>query len=519
MQTVGVVVTLPMYCSEPPYHPDTAFPELPFRETSASANRPYALLRKILHEMGCDTARYGTAEWNPLGHVVSPGNTVVLKPNFIGHWNRMEGEDVFAVVTHPSILRVLVDYVYLALRGNGRIIIADCPQMDCDWEALMRIQRLDAVQQFYREKFHFEVEVRDLRKFRLIDPEERAYSHNRQPLDGDPLGSSIINLGRQSEFYGLPSENYYGADYDRKETIRHHQGDTHEYCVSRTVLSADTVISVPKMKVHKKVGVTLNLKGLVGINTDKNYLVHYRLGSPSEGGDQLPDSLGRRNRLIVRVNNWLYDHLMARQTLWADKFYGAIRRVYQGTLGKAGSSRATHKLTAGSWHGNDSAWRMTADLGRILLYGQPDGTLGRGSPRKLFCVVDGIVGGEGEGPTETHAKPCGCLVAGESPHAVDMVAARLMGFDIQRLKQFSPALAGKMDVAFRSLDEIRVVFEGQEIGGGKFFDLRWSSDPMFGFRPPSGWIGHIEIDPLKNGVAGGPVGHAVAEAHGGLARG
>jgi len=40
--------------------------------------------------------------------------------------------------------------------------------------------------------------------------------------------------------------------------------------------------SIPKMKVHGKVGVTLNLKGLVGVNTDKNYLIHYRVGTPKE---------------------------------------------------------------------------------------------------------------------------------------------------------------------------------------------------------------------------------------------
>lgn len=497
MQTVGVGVTLPMYCSEPPYHPDRAFPELPFGEVSRSANRPYMLLRKILHEMGFDAARYGTAEWNPLGHVVAPGNTVVLKPNFVTHRNRLEGEDVFAVVTHPSILRALVDYTYIALKGRGKIIIADCPQMDCDWDALMRIQRLDSVQEFYREKLHFDVEVRDLRMFRLINPEKRAYSYNRESLAGDPLGNVVINLGEQSEFRGLPSENYYGADYDRKETISHHHGQTHEYCVSRTVLSANVVISVPKMKVHKKVGVTLNLKGLVGINTDKNYLVHYRLGSPSQGGDQLPDAQGRRDRFTVQVNNWLYDHLMVRQTVWADRVYGVVRRVYQSTLGKARGARATQQLNAGNWHGNDSAWRMTADLGKILLYGQLDGTLGRVSPRKLFCVVDGIVGGEDDGPMAPHPKPCGCLVAGENPYAVDMVTARLMGFDIRRLKQFSPVLTGRMDAEFGSFEEIRVVLEGEEVYGARFFDPGYVSGPMLGFRPHPGWIGHVEFGRQK----------------------
>lgn len=49
---------------------------------------------------------------------------------------------------------------------------------------------------------------------------------------------------------------------------------------------ADVFINLPKMKVHKKTGVTLSLKNLVGINADKNWLPHYSGGSPRNGGDQ-----------------------------------------------------------------------------------------------------------------------------------------------------------------------------------------------------------------------------------------
>lgn len=59
-------------------------------------------------------------------------------------------------------------------------------------------------------------------------------------------------------------------------------------------------ISVPKLKVHKKVRVILNTTGLVGINTNKNYLIHYTLGTPEEGGDQFPSKvLSLREELIV----------------------------------------------------------------------------------------------------------------------------------------------------------------------------------------------------------------------------
>lgn len=76
--------------------------------------------------------------------------------------------------------------------------------------------------------------------------------------------------------------------------------------VSKTILSADVIMSVPKLKVHKKVGVTLNTKHLVDTNTNKTYLVHYTLGTPREGGDQLPPSLlSRTEGMKVKMKRFL----------------------------------------------------------------------------------------------------------------------------------------------------------------------------------------------------------------------
>jgi hypothetical protein len=52
---------------------------------------------------------------------------------------------------------------------------------------------------------------------------------------------------------------------------------------------ADVFINLHKMNVHKKTGVTLNLKNLVGINVDKNWLPHHSEGYPRNGGDQFLD--------------------------------------------------------------------------------------------------------------------------------------------------------------------------------------------------------------------------------------
>lgn len=487
---VAMGTTTPEYNNDPPFHPDASYPELPYTEYSTHPNYPYNLLRDLLHQLGYDGERYGTPQWNPLGTIIQPGQTVLLKPNFVLSSNA-GGHDLFSVVTHPSILRALIDYVFIALKGTGRIIIADAPQMDCNWDQLMAALRLDSIQSFYHKKLGFDIEVYDLRNFALKDSTIPAYSSNRESRPGDPLGSVIIDLGERSRFYGLPGQDYYGADYDRNETIRHHHGAIHEYCVSRTVLAADVFISVPKMKVHKKVGVTLNLKGLVGINTNKNYLIHYRLGTPGTGGDQLPDSQPQSDRLFIKARRWLYDHAMARQDRWGDLAYRTSLALYRNIIKPIrGISEETLIRDAGNWHGNDSAWRMTSDLARIIKFADCEGKIHDSAQRRFFCVVDGIIGGEGDGPLSPTPKACGSLVAGENPLAVDLVTTRLMGFDIRKLRQFD--LMNDNGSHFPSPDEIEVLTDGDKLAAGELFDPR-NKDPMFGFKPHPGWMGHIEV--------------------------
>jgi len=78
---------------------------------------------------------FNTPQWNPFKDIIKPTNTVVIKPNFVlsKHDN---GGDLFSIITHPSIIRTMVDYVYIALAGKGKIIIADATQMDCDFKEL-----------------------------------------------------------------------------------------------------------------------------------------------------------------------------------------------------------------------------------------------------------------------------------------------------------------------------------------------------------------------------------------------
>src|SRR5262249_27677851 len=128
-------------------------------------------------------------------------------------------------------------------------------------------------------------------EFQVVDfrGEQAFYKHgivwNRKRL---AIGNAAIHvgLGKESFMESIDNTRLYGADYNRGQTVQAHAGHRHEYMIASAVLSSDVVISVPKLKVHRKVGTTLNLKNMVGINCDKNHLAHYRVGSPATGGDE-----------------------------------------------------------------------------------------------------------------------------------------------------------------------------------------------------------------------------------------
>src|SRR5262249_52952302 len=144
-----------------------------------------------------------------------------------------------------------------------------------------------------------------------------------------------VNLAHDSVFSendGL-NKRYYGAFYDVSETNEHHSNGVHEYMISRTALESDVFINLPKLKTHKKVGVTLNLKNLVGINGNKNWLPHYALGSPAENGDQFPSATTRgklENSVVLSAKRLLLTKTPL-VSLVARKLKGLGYAVFGGT--------------------------------------------------------------------------------------------------------------------------------------------------------------------------------------------
>ncbi len=467
------------------FHPSARYPEYLFKELSNKKNHVYESVRKLFFVMGLDKKNYGTIKWNPLKELIKPGDKVVLKPNMVLHFNA-SGEDFNAVVTHGSVLRAVADYVLIALKDRGELVICDAPQMNCDFNKLIELNGFKFILDFYKKYYedkNIKISLLDLRK------EMTIYKHGlvwkRKPLKGDPLGYKIIDLGKNSEVVGVNPTKLYGADYDRSKTINAHSSGHHKYCISDTVLDSDVFISIPKMKVHRKAGVTLNLKNVVGICGDKNYLVHYRVGSPEYGGDEFSEV-----SILTKLDRTIKDLLLSRY--WSIGRYPFSLWVHiiriRGILQKIFINKEIY--IAGDWSGNDTVWRMALDLNKIILYADKNGNMKNNQQRKYFSVIDGFIGGEKEGPLGPSPVKSGIVIGGFNSVLVDVVATRMMGLDINKIplmkycwnpRSYKLTTFKKEDIKIRSneISWINILYN--------------ESTVPFRFYPSQGWKGHIEL--------------------------
>jgi uncharacterized protein (DUF362 family) len=493
MNNVAVTQIDARYPTTLPYSPTEGYPEYPFEKNfsqSNEENRVYLGIRDLLKNLNLDRENFGKNNWNPLGNLVRPGMTVVIKPNFVLSRHKEE-KDLFSIITHPSVIRTIIDYVWIALMGKGTIIVADAPQYDCNWQELLDSTGIDKVIQFYAAFDGPQVKLFDLRRYWS---QWKHFPSLLEPLSGDPKGNLIVNLGEKSALYGKPHpEKLYGAVYQRNETIQHHTDGIHEYEFGRTIMDADVVISVPKLKVHKKVGVTLNVKGLVGTNTNKNYLVHYSVTSPNEGGDQYPEGLFTPvEKFLINRERWMYDHLLAPKKKSLEYVHRSIYWLHNHTTRKFGLKvdEKKRQLDAGNWYGNDSAWRMAVDLYRAFLFSDEIGIIKPQLQRKTFSIIDGVIGGENNGPLTPDPKPVGLLIGGEDLLSVDIVASRLMGFDPLKIKMYEYLLDDPYFIySIKNINEITIISDDQAIVNC----LSDKKNEFFKFQPHPGWLNHLEI--------------------------
>ncbi len=230
------------------------------------------------------------------------GKTVLLKPNFVGL------DSTGSINTHPAVVAAARE-AFLRL-GADRVLVGDGPALERDTQAILESMRL-------------------------------------------------------GEYLGRAKDVFVDLNLDdvQRTTLKARASKLRELYLPRTVLGADLVVSVAKMKTHHWAGVTLSMKNMFGI---------------------VPGAC-----------------------------YGWPKNI----LHQAGIGR--------------SLLDINATVG-------PD-----------FAIVDGIVGMEGNGPIQGVPKPCGVLVVGDDPVAVDSTCARIMGLVPEKLQDVRRAalLLGNMDAS------------------------------------------------------------------------
>ncbi|MFN2607558.1 MAG: DUF362 domain-containing protein [Acidimicrobiales bacterium] len=478
--------------------PGERYPEYAYQALAAGSNDVYPMVRRLFSAAGLDASHQGTADWNPLAELIRPGNRVFVLCNFVYHRRPNEtARDFLAKCVHGSVVRAVVDYALLALGSRGEVLVGNAAVQSCDWDRVLADTNVSDVLAFY-EEHHQPVAGKDLRTFIVrLTPAGRLQPVRQGSGDSESLD---VDLGEDSLLAALPSPptgppRYRVTDYDPARIESFHQPGHHRYRVHRAIAESDVVISVSKLKTHEKVGVTCGLKGFVGTVTEKDCLAHHRKGSPRTGGDEVPDSL-RHLAPLSAFSDWAFrrpdDDPMRPYLQIADR---TLKRVV----------RRLGARMAGSWHGNDTAWRMALDLARIAHYVDRCGVM-RDEPQRVhLSVIDGIVAGEGDGPLAPRAVDAGALVFSDDVVLGDVLACHLMGFDPARVPIVREAFG-----TFRHPlvpPEPRADPYRSEIEGGRTVDL---VAPALGrpFKAPWRWDGHLATS--RDSTP--PVGRASAAA-------
>jgi hypothetical protein len=131
---------------------------------------------------------------------------------------------------------------------------------------------------------------------------------------------------------------------------------------------------------------------------------------------------------------------------------------------------------------------MALDINKCLIYGQRDGSISTAPVRKICCLLDGIFSGEGDGPIHVRSRRDGVLVLSSDPCFADLGAALLMGFDPGRIPLIREAfVAGDLPISSAPAAAAEFLLNGSPVAAD---DIPGKIVPQF--RPPRGWIGHIE---------------------------
>ena len=412
--------------------------------------------------------------------VIKPGMNVLIKPNLVMDVNHNKEGGTDCLYTQAVVVEPVLKVVIECLCGQGSIVIGDAPMQECVFDNIVGYKQLV-------EKYSdcgIPIKLVDFRELTSYIRDGIHYQSIREDANG-----SIINLGKDSEFYISnlsDGSKMRVTNYDPRILPRHHHDDIHEYYVSNYLLNADVIINMPKPKSHRKGGVTISLKNLVGINTRKEFLPHHMKGSKADGGDEYLKKSG--------VHNLRSSLLDIKNTLVADNKH-SLAKILKYPIGLCSFILKTtgNAYSEGSWYGNDTISKTIVDLNRIAKYADKKGVIKSTPQRAMVIVADMIVAGEKEGPVNPSPKETGIIVAGMNSVCFDEVVSTLMGFDYHKIPSIVRARQSKGKLKLINDDEKAVIISNNsKIDGKTVSDLM--PEDLFWFEATSGWKNHIELE-------------------------
>lgn len=388
--------------------------------------------------------------------------TVLIKPNWVLD-NRNNNDD-YCLRTNEIIIINILEHIIS--KKPKLIIIGDAPIQGCKWEKLFSHDFLKSID-YLRSSSGINIFIKDFRR-RTFNCQE-----NKVTQDINPISNYVIfDIGNKSFLTPITkSKKFRVTNYNPDKLYDSHNNNSHKYCIVKELFIADLVISVPKIKTHQKTGITCALKNLVGLNGDKDFLPHHRIGGSKMGGDCYP------GRNVIRyLSEITLDAANRRQGSYKYKLLVFLSSV----LWKLSFPKKVHQI-AGGWYGNDTTWRMVMDLNLISRYGDKNGNILSTKQRDIFSLCDGIIAGQGDGPLNPEILKLGVISFTNDSGLNDLCISQLLGFDYKKIP-----LLSNLNYDLQS-DDYMITYNNIHIS---FNELKNYSVKT---TPPPGWINNIEL--------------------------
>lgn len=415
---------------------------------------------------------------------------ILIKPNWVKH-QESPHFPIDALVTNHAVIDAVIQACLEKYKSLKCLTIGDVPLQTCEWDLLLQQAQIQLLIEKYENYREPRIQFLDLRRERF-NSSNGFLVEERGGKFGDPQGYKEVVLDKGSFLDSISDKKnkFRVSDYSPTDMTVSHSSGRHRYLIAGSTLDCDLFINLPKMKTHQKTGVTGALKNLVGINGQKAYLVHFRKGTPVQGGDEFPPTISLPIVAQVRVRDYFQKKSSVVFAVLR-KGWNVLKDIYGiEVVGTAQNLDKKFYVAAGSWYGNDTIWRMVYDLNKIILYAPREGGALRNTPQRSYlAILDGMIAGEGNGPLQPLPVATNLIGIADDPFLMDIVMAQLMGFDylkIPLLKNYTQ-FRDSLFASFQT-NQTSIQFDGK-----RYNDVS-TLPPIHKFIPSPGWRGHIEME-------------------------